>query len=163
MHFPFKENTWKTGPCNCTGFMLPKAPAAVALGVSNCPSSSVMELARPAAEARGVLNSLPGGLGWSRNANPRMVGIASKSEDVSVSTAPSERIDNSPQVTGTAKLACNCMTGKHTFLLTATVPDCGVNSITKSCKTAGIACNQHTNASTSTRMLNSSDGFYRLR
>ena len=88
--------------------MLPKAPAAVALGVSNCPSSSVMELARAAAEARGVLNSLPGGLGWSRNANPRMVGIASKSEDVSVSPAPSVQSHDSPECNSKG-IAYSCM------------------------------------------------------
>ena len=52
----------------------------------NCASSSsVMEVALPTNDAAGVLNSLAVGLGVSRNRRPPGVGIASKSEDESVS------------------------------------------------------------------------------
>ena len=53
----------------------------------NCASSSssVMEGALPTSDAGGVLNSLAVGLGVSRNLSPPGVGIASKSEDESVS------------------------------------------------------------------------------
>lgn len=88
------SQTWNTGPCSCTGFE-PRGPdwngpAREALGVPKCTSSSseVMEAALPAKDRGGVLNSLPVGLEVSRNFSPPMVGMASKSDDESVSPVP---------------------------------------------------------------------------
>lgn len=85
------RQTWNTGPCSCTGKEPWRPdrnePAKEALGVPNCASSSssVMEAGLSTNDVGGVLNSLPEGLGVSRNLSPPGVGIASKSEEESVS------------------------------------------------------------------------------
>lgn len=62
----------------------------------NCASSSssVMEGALPTNDAGGVLNSLAVGLGVSRNLSPPRVGIASKSDDESVSPVKKKTISS---------------------------------------------------------------------